>query len=105
MVAARRQFLNAGYYQVFSDNISRTAFSLLRHNPHPVILDAGCGEGYYTSNLKNYFSSKGSFPSVFGFDISKFAVKAAAKTDREIMYAVASSFDIPVGDGRCDFFC
>ena len=49
MFAARRAFLNAGYYQLFSDGINDAAAKAIAGIKSPVILDAGCGEGYYTA--------------------------------------------------------
>ena len=102
MVAARRAFLNAGYYQLFSDGINETAAKVLSGVKSPMILDAGCGEGYYTARLKQALSEQRNDARIAGFDISKAAVKAAAKRDKEISFAVASIFDIPVADGCCD---
>lgn len=102
MVAARRAFLNAGYYQLFSDGINEAAAKVLSGVKSPMILDAGCGEGYYTARLKQALSEQRNDARIAGFDISKAAVKAAAKRDKEISFAVASIFDIPVADGCCD---
>ncbi|MDD6236899.1 MAG: methyltransferase domain-containing protein [Clostridiales bacterium] len=102
MVAARRAFLNAGYYQLFSDGINEAAEKLLCDVQSPMILDAGCGEGYYTARLKQALSERRHDIRIAGFDISKFAVKAAAKRDKKIDFAVASIFDIPAADGCCD---
>ena len=102
MVAARRAFLNAGYYQLFSDGINDAAAKAIAGIKSPVILDAGCGEGYYTARLKQALSEQRSDARIAGFDISKAAVRAAAKRDKEISFAVASIFDIPVADNCCD---
>ncbi|MEG2204527.1 MAG: 50S rRNA methyltransferase, partial [Oscillospiraceae bacterium] len=51
MVDARRRFLDAGYYQPFSDAICRILTRELAPSPAPVLLDAGCGEGFYTAAL------------------------------------------------------
>ena len=51
MVAARTRFLDAGHYQSVSDAVTRAAIRLLADQETPVILDAGCGEGYYTCLL------------------------------------------------------
>ncbi|NLG92508.1 MAG: methyltransferase domain-containing protein, partial [Clostridiales bacterium] len=77
MVAARRRFLEAGYYRLFSEKLNE----LVRRYAglSPVLLDAGCGEGYYTGRLFESLQSQGGTPQIFGFDISKCAVKAAAK--------------------------
>lgn len=101
MVAARRAFLEGGWYEPFSDQLNRLVLECAP-SPAPVLLDAGCGEGYYTGRLREALASNGLAPQLFGFDISKFAVKAAAKKHREISFAVASMFEIPVQSGAAD---
>ncbi len=102
MVAARRAFLDAGYYAVFSDAVNQLAVSLLRGREEPVVLDAGCGEGYYTARLHKAIQESEIPGMIFGFDISKFAVKAAARRYPGISFAVASIFDIPAEGACCD---
>ena len=99
MVAARRAFLETGLYQPFSDELDRLALECLGKNGSPVVLDAGCGEGYYTGRLAQALGERA---RVFGFDISKCAVRAAAKRYREIAFAVGSSFGIPFADAAAD---
>ena len=62
---------------------------------------AGCGEGYHTARLVQALRASGKTPSAAAFDISKFAVKVAARRDKghAVQWAVASSFAIPCG--RC----
>lgn len=102
MVASRRDFLATGLYRLFSDRLNE----IVRENSPqigPVILDAGCGEGYYTGRLTESLHAAGLHPDVYGFDISKFAVKSAAKHYKEISFAVASCFEIPAADSSADF--
>ena len=68
------------------------------------MVDAGCGEGYYTARLVQALRASGKTPSAAAFDISKFAVKAAARRDKAhaVQWAVASSFAIPVADAAAD---
>lgn len=101
MVASRRAFLRGGWYEPFSDKLNELAAECVPA-PSPVILDAGCGEGYYTGRLREHLVSRGLAPRMFGFDISKSAVKAAAKKYGEIFFAVASMFEIPVQSGSAD---
>lgn len=103
MVNARRQFLEAGFYENFSNAINAEALAVLKNIQAPVILDAGCGEGYYTARLYNAVSAEKEKVKAAAFDISKFAVKAAAKKYKGIEFAVASSFAIPAADGSVDF--
>ncbi len=105
-VRARSLFLDRGYYAPARDALVRLAAEQLP--PEGLLLDAGCGEGYYAAGL----IEKGF--SVLGFDLSKFAVDAAAKrarTDRvrsgqpdtsRTVFAVGSVFDLPVRDGCMD---
>ena len=46
-ILARRAFLNAGYYQPLSDEIN----NLIDKTGAKAVLDAGCGEGYYTNRM------------------------------------------------------
>ncbi len=101
MVAARRRFLEAGYYRVFSDALNRLAEKYLPAGPCAV-LDAGCGEGYYTGRLRDFLAARGRSAELYGFDISKSAVRAAAKRHPGISFAVASAFGIPFLSGAAD---
>ena len=104
MVAARRRFLDTGGYACFSDGLNALVCSLLMELPAPSLVDAGCGEGYYTARLVQALRASGKTPSAAAFDISKFAVKAAARRDKAhaVQWAVASSFAIPVADAAAD---
>ncbi len=97
MVAARRSFLQTGGYEIFSNALNGIVCGALRELKRPAILDAGCGEGYYTARLAKALTDAGKAPHIAALDISKFAVKAAAKTGGDcIEYAVASSFHMPL---------
>ena len=48
LVSARTEFLSAGYYERFSDEINARAVKYARSG---VIVDAGCGEGYYSNRV------------------------------------------------------
>lgn len=99
MVLSRRRFLQSGYYDIFSDKLNEIVISYASDNMR--ILDAGCGEGFYTHRLKESLSDYKN-TSVSAFDISKTAVKYASKHDKDISFAVASVFDIPVSDNSID---
>ncbi|WP_411676403.1 putative RNA methyltransferase [Caproicibacter sp.] len=101
MVAARRRFLEAGHYAPFSDCLNRLAEENLPQGS-PVILDAGCGEGYYAGRLREHLLKRGAAPEQYGFDISKSAVRAAAKKYQGISFAVGSIFGIPALSASAD---
>lgn len=101
MVAARRRFLEGGYYQIFSNRLNALLLDNI-HTKSPVILDAGCGEGYYTGRLREFLLNHGAKPEQYGFDISKSAVRSAAKKYKKISFAVGSLFSIPAVSGEAD---
>jgi len=108
MIQARRNFLEAGFYQPLSDAVNQMLAEVLQHTDRPTLLDIGCGEGYYSNRLHNFIqnqqltdtSTANQTPEVklFGIDISKAAIKAAAKKYRQLQFAVASSYHLPFAD-------
>lgn len=100
MVAARRAFLDKGWYAPLREALA--ALAVAYTGSEPVVLDAGCGEGYYTVGIREALASAGKAPHVAGFDISKFAVQKAAKRCPELDLAVASAYHLPVADGAVD---
>ena len=103
-VRARSSFLRSGYYAPAAKAISAL---VKEYTPDDgLVLDAGCGEGYYSGHI----AAEG-FP-VLGVDLSKFAVDAAAKAARRergeggygsrTLYAVGSVFELPVADEAFD---
>lgn len=107
MVDARRKFLDKGYYRPLADTVSRLASEWLANLPHqtPCVLDAGCGEGYYTTLLYDALCQRGLEPDILGVDISKLALDKAAKRQKAIFYVVASVFHLPAPDACCDLLC
>lgn len=102
MIAARRDFLESGAYALFRDKLAELVCEAVSEIQSPVILDAGCGEGYYLRGVADALKESGKTPECYGFDISKFAVKAASKRQKDADFAVASIFHIPVADHSAD---
>lgn len=100
MAAARRDFLSKGYYSPLLNALCREID--LRTGDTPVLLDTGCGEGYYTAGIYQHLLSGGKTPRMAGSDISKFILRSAAKRERAIEFAVASSYHLPVADEQID---
>lgn len=95
-VRARSAFLNLGYYSPVAEAIVRNIKEFCSVD-NGIIIDAGCGEGYYSDRI----AAEGY--SVLGADLSKFAVDAASKranaSNREnSFFSVASVFSLPVKD-------
>lgn len=107
MVEARHRFLDKGYYRPLADTVCRLAAERLERlgRAQPVVLDAGCGEGYYTSLLYDALCARGMAPELVGVDISKIAMDKAARRNRAVTCAVASVFHLPVADESCDLLC
>lgn len=95
MLRHRRAFLDAGHYAPLAEAVA--AFAA----PGLEVLDAGCGEGYYTRT----WPSEHAGLRLWGVDIAKPAVRMAAKRAAgapRTHYAVASVYDLPVVDGGVD---
>lgn len=90
MVKARTSFLNTGSYLFLRDFLCE----LVAEENTNILLDLGCGEGYYTSS----FDAK----EKYGFDLSKSALKYAAKHDKTTQYVVSSIFHIPMDNEVAD---
>lgn len=100
MAASRHTFLSRGYYAPLLDTICREM--ICRAGDAPVLLDTGCGEGYYTAGLYQALLEAGKSPRMAGTDISKAILRYAARRERRIEFAVASSYHLPVKDASVD---
>lgn len=101
MVISRADFLNKGFYEKISDKINEIILKYTKEQ-HPVILDLGCGEGYYISRLIDAFEKENKSGLFYGSDISKDAIKYAAVHEKRCLFAVANSFHLPAADNSCD---
>ena len=101
MAASRSAFLDKGYYEPLLLELERTVLELSK-NEEPAMLDCGCGEGYYTSNIAKELKNRFPKAKIAGFDISRPSVRRAAKRTKDVDFAVASVFDIPVFDESFD---
>lgn len=98
-VDARRSFLRKGYYAPAARAVVDAVAKYTHSDSY--IIDAGCGEGYYTSMLSE------NARATVGFDLSKFACGAAAKSAKRegktnLFYSTASVFELPVKDRSVD---
>lgn len=94
MVAARKEFLDRGYYRPIADKLVETALPLLSGGGN--VLDAGCGEGYYLSCLQAQAPRVGQF---VGVDISKDAVRYASVRNKDAWWLTASAAHLPLKSG------
>lgn len=99
MIRARSNFFECGAYLPIRDKICE----IVSRFKNDLVVDAGCGEGYYTLGIANMLESS----SVIGFDMSKFGCEHGAKTARRvgksnILYSVSSIYEMPLDDGCAD---
>ena len=87
---ARRAFLEGGFYAPIVDALCALA---KKHGCGGPILDAGCGEGWYSRRLAESLGT-----DLIGLDISKEAVRAAAGRYKGPLWLCASAAHIPVED-------
>jgi len=88
-VLARREFLEGGFYAPISEALNKLA-----EGCKGPVLDAGCGEGYYSSRLAKHLNAE-----LVGVDISKEAVRCAAASYKNATWLCASAARLPVADG------
>lgn len=104
MAAARRSFLNAGYYQPLRDAVTAV---MLQHKTK-AIADIGCGEGWYSCGALAALQENGIDAALAGFDISPEILRFAANRAKEsgltekTLWAAASVNRLPLPDAACD---
>lgn len=98
MLRARRAFLEAGHYGFLAKRLAHELTTGLTDGAR--LLDVGCGEGYYLGQVCAGLADKPH--QALGIDISKAAVRMAARRHPEAQFAIASGFDLPVADHSID---
>ncbi|MBQ7760433.1 MAG: methyltransferase domain-containing protein [Clostridia bacterium] len=99
MVRARSGFFTSGAYAPISDMLCSLVSTLKRD----IIVDAGCGEGYYTCNIaKSNTESR-----VLGFDVSKFGCEHGSKIAKRdnlsnLFFSVGNIFELPLKNDFAD---
>lgn len=93
-VAARKAFLDGGFYAPIAETVRKIVTPLAPH----AVLDAGCGEGYYLTKLQQ------SLPRTefAGIDISKDAVRFAAVRNKSALWLTGTAAALPFPDGCFD---
>ncbi len=101
MIAARSRFLATGSYAPLSDALSREIADRLS-GERPLILDAGCGEGYYTAAVADRLPCA----RLIALDISPEAVRECAKREQaragRLFPLVAGVYRLPLADASVD---
>lgn len=100
MVLARRAFLEKGHYLPLLRAVTSSVLAVT--DKGYTLLDSGCGEGYYTAAVEKALFEKHGKTDMLAYDISKDAVKRAAKLCPRVSFSVASSYSLPLLDGSVD---
>jgi 23S rRNA (guanine745-N1)-methyltransferase len=66
------------------------------------VVDAGCGEGYYLARIAELAAADGLALELAGTDVSKWAVRAAAKRRAPVAWAVANNRHLPLQAASVD---
>ena len=90
-VASRREFLSGGFYMPIVEQLIAAARELGCTGP---ILDVGCGEGYYSTQLAAALNAQ-----LVGLDISKEAVRFAAGKYKDARWICGTAAKLPVESG------
>ncbi|CAH9057795.1 23S rRNA (guanine(745)-N(1))-methyltransferase [Pseudoalteromonas holothuriae] len=93
MVQARRAFFATDHY-VF---LQQAIVELIASYKPNTVLDLGCGEGFYTHAIANKVNAQ-----IYGVDISKSAIKYAAKRYKNVNFSVASIKQAPLKKQSAD---
>ena len=93
-VLARRRFLDAGFYEPIANALCRVALEL---GCRGTVLDAGCGEGYYSNHLQQALNA-----DLLGLDVSKEAVRVASGKYKNCQFVCGTAAHLPVEDHSID---
>ncbi len=106
-VRARRAFFERGHYRQQVQAVARAVGAALletssdkgSHRRRAPILDVGCGEGRYLREIEQQLGNR---VQLWGTDLSKLAVRYAAKRQPTAAFAVAASHRLPFDDSQFD---
>lgn len=85
MVDARFNFLGHGHYRPLADAVAAAVVPHLAREP-AVVLDSGTGTGHYLRVVLDAAAAEGLNVAALGLDISKFALRRAARLNPEALH-------------------
>jgi len=102
MVASRYAFLGNGHYGPLQQALASAVVPVLRPEG-AVVLDSGTGTGHYLRAILDTAAAGGRKASAIGLDISKFALRRAARLNPEAVNLVWDIWrPLPVADKSVD---
>ncbi len=101
MLESRRLVCKAGFFDGLLDSVNATVAS---HQPGVALrlLDAGCGEGSHLMAVRDRLAAQGINASAIGVDISKDAVRIAAREHTGALWLVADLARLPLTERSTD---
>jgi 23S rRNA (guanine745-N1)-methyltransferase len=106
-IRARRTFFERGHYRQQAQGVAHAVSAALLESEssgscgsrRAQVLDAGCGEGRYLREIEHQLGDRA---QLWGTDLSKLAVRFAAKRQPTASLAVAASHRLPFDDAQFD---
>ncbi|WP_409175029.1 putative RNA methyltransferase [Brevibacillus fortis] len=105
LFAARRAIMEQGFFDPLYDVLSE----VILHTTEPkesqmYVLDAGCGEGYHLSQVRQRVMQTSEVPFIgVGVDLAKEGVMLAAKSDPEVAWCVGDLTKAPFADRQFSY--
>lgn len=103
MMAARHAFLSQGHYAPLQDALATMALSAaqkLASAERVSLIELGCGEGTFLGHTADRLDQSGINVRAAGIDVSKAALKLAARKLPNLTFAVANNFQLPIQDAQ-----
>lgn len=102
MVAARASFLEGGHYRPLADAVAAAVVPVLPQEA-ATVLDSGTGTGHYLRVLLDTAAAAATPVTAVGLDISKFALRRAARLNPEAANLVCDVWQpLPLVDNAVD---
>ena len=103
MLEARSSFLSKNYYDFLTVTMVDHINKIATNRQRLTLLDSGCGDGHFICSIYNQLKKNLTLEiDATGTDISKPALKIAARESKNINWGVASSFRLPIRDNSVD---
>jgi 23S rRNA (guanine745-N1)-methyltransferase len=100
LFAARRRVFTAGFYDELTKTIFEVCQARLKAEGRLVILDAGCGEGFFAAKLLKDLPENEA--EIIALDLAKSGVEMAAKAEPRLKCLVGDLARLPLADDSVD---
>ena len=102
MVESRFTFLGDGHYRPLAQAVAAAVVPFLQ-DEGGAVLDSGTGTGHYLREILDTAAARGLHPAAVGLDISKFALRRAARLNPDAVNLVWDIWQpLPLASGSVD---